>query len=72
MLLFRGVLYEGDQRGFEREMSFRERSIRAYKVSKTFKETQALREVSFSMHRCEGCRVGSGRAGLGWVGPDDF
>lgn len=48
-----GVVYEGDVRGLEKSRSAEEKSIRAYKVSKTFKGTQALREVMFSVRRGE-------------------
>lgn len=47
-----GVI-EGDVRGEERMKSKEERSVRAYKVSKTYSGVQALKEVSFSMKRGE-------------------
>lgn len=47
------VLAHGDVRGQERHRSQDERSVRAYKVSKTYKQVQALKEVSFSMQRGE-------------------
>jgi hypothetical protein len=44
---------DGDIRGAVQLKSLQERSIRGYKVSKTFKGTQALKEVSFSMNSGE-------------------
>lgn len=41
----------GDVRAGERLKSDQDKSVRAYKVSKTFKEVQALKEVSFSMEK---------------------
>ena len=41
----------GDVRQGEQLLSESERSVRAYKVSKTFKETQALKEVSFNLQK---------------------
>lgn len=46
-----GQVFEGDVRGQEKAQSLEDRSIRAYKVSKTYTGTQALREVSFSMNK---------------------
>ena len=45
------AISHGDVRQGEQTLSAEEKSVRAYKVSKTFKETQALKEVSFSMQR---------------------
>lgn len=41
----------GDVRGLERQMSREQKSIRAFKVSKTYSGVQALKEVTFSMTR---------------------
>jgi ABC-type glutathione transport system ATPase component len=45
------AVLHGDVRQGEQMLSEKERSVRAYKVSKTFKETQALKEVSFDLQR---------------------
>ena len=47
------ALAHGDVRGAERHRSSEERSVRAYKLSKTYRTVQALKEVSFSMQRGE-------------------
>lgn len=44
---------EGDIRGKEQELSRVDKSIRSYKVSKTYSGVQALKEVSFEMKRGE-------------------
>lgn len=45
------AVLHGDVRQGEQMLSQAEGSVRAYKVSKTFKETQALKEVSFDLQR---------------------
>jgi ABC-type glutathione transport system ATPase component len=47
------AMAHGDIRGQERHLSHDEKSVRAYKVSKTYRQVQALKEVSFSMQRGE-------------------
>ena len=60
----RDAVIEGDVRGRERAVSQQEGSIRAYKVSKTFKGVQALKEVSFSVQKGEVlCLLGHNGAG---------
>ena len=45
------AVIHGDIRQGEQNLSEKEKSVRAYKVSKTFKETQALKEVTFNLQR---------------------
>jgi ABC-type multidrug transport system fused ATPase/permease subunit len=45
------AVLHGDVRQGEQVQSEAEGSVRAYKVSKTFKETQALKEVTFNLQR---------------------
>ena len=45
------AVLHGDVRQGEQMLSATDKSVRAYKVSKTFKETQALKEVSFSFEK---------------------
>lgn len=49
----RPVIMEGDIRGLEKAKSLEEKSIRGYKVSKTFSSVQALKEISFTMNKGE-------------------
>ena len=49
----RPAILEGDVRGHEKEASLNEKSIRGYKVSKTFSSVQALKEISFTMNTGE-------------------
>mmetsp|Transcript_32 Transcript_32/g.58 ORF Transcript_32/g.58 Transcript_32/m.58 type:complete len:1981 (-) Transcript_32:168-6110(-) len=55
---------EGDVRGEEKKKSGDDRSVRAYKVSKTYSGVQALKEVSLTMKRGE-CFVMLGHNGAG-------
>ena len=58
------AVVDGDVRGRERQISQKEGSIRAYKVSKTFKGVQALKEVSFAVNKGEVlCLLGHNGAG---------
>ena len=60
------VFMHGDVRGAERLRSENEGSVRAYKVSKTYRTVQALKEVSFSMQRGEVfVLLGHNGAGMG-------
>ena len=60
----KATVMDGDVRGRERHLSQEEGSIRAYKVSKTFKGVQALKEVSFAVNKGEVlCLLGHNGAG---------